>query len=122
MKQIMRADPAVVAADTFAPEAPTSWNHDPHEWLTSDDIEIVMRQYEDKFPAFEFLGPSPIDYNAPKRRKSSCAATESPTATCWNFAKSISIAEAAFKALSLSIHFFFILFRNAFKRNVDNMN
>jgi hypothetical protein len=25
-----------------------------------------MKQYEDKFPAFEFLGPSPSDYNARK--------------------------------------------------------
>lgn len=67
MKQIMNADPEDVAADTFAPEAPMSWNNDPDEWLTSDDIENVMRQYEDKFPAFEFLGPSPSDYNAPKQ-------------------------------------------------------
>ena len=66
MKKIMNADPAVVAEDTFAPEAPKSWIHNPDEWLTSEDIENVMRQYEDKFPAFEFLGPSPSDYNAPK--------------------------------------------------------
>jgi hypothetical protein len=26
----------------------------------------VMKQYEDKFPAFEFLGPSPSDYNVRK--------------------------------------------------------
>jgi len=66
IKKIMNAEPEVVAEDTFAPEAPTSWNRDPDEWLTSDDIEKVMRQYEDKHPAFEFLGPSPSDYAAPK--------------------------------------------------------
>jgi len=64
MKRIMDADPAVFNA--FAPEAPNSWTRDPDRWLTSDDIENVMKQYEDKFPTFEFLGPSPSDYNAPK--------------------------------------------------------
>lgn len=66
MKMIMGADPAVASVDTFAPEAPNSWTRDPDEWLTSEDIENVMRQYEDRFPTFEFLGPSPSDYNAPK--------------------------------------------------------
>ena len=51
---------------TFAPEAPKSWIRDPDEWLSSEDIENVMKQYEHKFPAFEFLGPSPSDYAAPK--------------------------------------------------------
>ena len=56
----------IVNDATFAPEAPKSWTYDPDEWLTSEEIERVMKQYEDKFPAFEFLGPSPSDYNAPK--------------------------------------------------------
>jgi hypothetical protein len=64
MKQIMDAEPA--GFNAFAPEAPNSWTRDPDQWLTSDDIETVMKQYEDKFPAFEFLGPSPSDYNARK--------------------------------------------------------
>ena len=68
MNKITGVDPAIIAKanGTFAPEAPKSWTHDPDEWLTSEDIENVMKQYEDKFPAFEFLGPSPSDYNAPK--------------------------------------------------------
>jgi hypothetical protein len=64
MKQLI-GSPAE-GTDAFAPEAPKSWSRDPDEWLTSEDIEDVMKQYEDKFPAFEFLGPSPSDYNAPK--------------------------------------------------------
>jgi hypothetical protein len=51
---------------TFAPEAPKSWIRNPDEWLSSEEIENVMKQYENKFPAFEFLGPSPSDYSAPK--------------------------------------------------------
>jgi hypothetical protein len=72
MKQLMGSDSALgslsalVTEDTFAPEAPKSWIRDPDEWLSSEEIENVMKQYEDKFPAFEFLGPSPSDYSAPK--------------------------------------------------------
>ena len=65
LKQI--AGTTTIAGDaTFAPEAPKSWIRDPDEWLSSDEIENVMKQYEDKFPGFEFLGPSPSDYSAPK--------------------------------------------------------
>ena len=69
MKQIMGPNSvlgSLSSDDTFAPEAPKSWVRDPDEWLSSEEIENVMKQYEDKFPAFEFLGPSPSDYSAPK--------------------------------------------------------
>lgn len=48
---------------SFAPEAPPSWTDNPNEWLSSVDIEKVMRQYEKAYPCFEFIGPSPIDYD-----------------------------------------------------------
>ena len=48
---------------SFSPKAPESWNNNPIEWLTSDDISKVMKQYEDAYPCFRFLGPSPINYS-----------------------------------------------------------
>ena len=48
---------------TFAPEAPKEWKENPNEWLTSIDILEVMKQYEKTYPCFEFIGPSPIDYD-----------------------------------------------------------
>ena len=48
---------------TFAPTAPTIWKKNPTEWLTSLDIEKVMKQYEKKYNNFNFLGPSPIDFD-----------------------------------------------------------
>ena len=48
---------------TFAPKSPSSWKNNPNEWLTSLDIEAVMKQYENYYKCFEFLGPSPIDYD-----------------------------------------------------------
>lgn len=54
---------------TFVPESPQSWKHNPNEWLTSTDIENVMRQYERAYPCFKFLGPSPIDFDKKKSRR-----------------------------------------------------
>jgi len=51
---------------TFAPKAPESWKKDKNTWLSSIDIEKVMKQYEDAFPNFAFIGPSPIDFDTPK--------------------------------------------------------
>jgi hypothetical protein len=47
------------------PEQPASWKSDPDMWLDSTNIENVMKQYEDAFPNFEFMGPFPIDFAAP---------------------------------------------------------
>ena len=48
---------------TFAPKSPDEWKRKPNEWLSSLDIESVMKQYEKFYKCFEFLGPSPIDYD-----------------------------------------------------------
>ena len=48
---------------TFAPNSPSSWKKNPNEWLTSLDINRIMKQYEDKYCSFKFLGPAPIDFD-----------------------------------------------------------
>jgi hypothetical protein len=50
--------------ESFAPESPEDWKKNPNEWLSSVDIMQVMRQYEKKYKCFDFIGPSPIDYDA----------------------------------------------------------
>jgi len=47
--------------NAFAPLAPSSWNNNPNEWLSSVDIANVMQQYEEKYKCFDFIGPSPLD-------------------------------------------------------------
>ncbi len=49
--------------NSFAPQQPLSWKKKPYEWLTTTDIQKVMKQYEDIYDDFEFIGPSPIDYD-----------------------------------------------------------
>ncbi|NBO59570.1 MAG: hypothetical protein EBU82_01215 [Flavobacteriia bacterium] len=54
-----------LAKTYLRPEQPAKWKEDPDMWLDSLNIEAVMKQYEDAFPAFEFMGPFPIDFAAP---------------------------------------------------------
>jgi hypothetical protein len=49
--------------DLFAPSSPSSWEKNPNEWLSSTDIVNVMKQYKKIYKCFEFIGPSPIDYD-----------------------------------------------------------
>jgi hypothetical protein len=51
---------------SFAPESPKEWKKNPNAWLSSIDIIKVMKQYEDAYKCFEFIGPSPIDYDTHK--------------------------------------------------------
>jgi len=52
--------------DSFAPESPPEWKKNPNEWLSSTDIIKVMKQYEKAYECFDFMGPSPIDFDTRK--------------------------------------------------------
>ena len=49
--------------DSFAPKSPADWKKNPNEWLSSVDILDVMKQYEKAYKCFEFMGPTPIDFD-----------------------------------------------------------
>jgi hypothetical protein len=53
-------------SDSFAPESPPEWKKNPNEWLSSIDIMNVMKQYEKAYKCFDFIGPSPIDFDTRK--------------------------------------------------------
>jgi hypothetical protein len=53
-------------ADSFAPESPPEWKKNPNTWLSSVDIINVMKQYEKAYKCFDFIGPSPIDFDTKK--------------------------------------------------------
>ncbi len=52
--------------DSFAPESPPEWKNNPNEWLSSIDIMNVMKQYEKAYKCFDFIGPTPIDFDKKK--------------------------------------------------------
>ena len=53
-------------SDSFAPESPDEWKKNPNEWLSSIDIMKVMKQYEKAYKCFDFIGPTPIDFDTRK--------------------------------------------------------
>lgn len=50
-----------LSVETFRPKMPGVWKSSPRTWLTTDDIDVVMRQYERRYPDFLFVGPVPSD-------------------------------------------------------------
>lgn len=55
--------PLDIKKNTFAPKRPDAWKEKPDEWLSSIEILEVMKQYEKIYSCFDFIGPSPIDYD-----------------------------------------------------------
>ena len=47
----------------YAPTHPASWKKNKNEWLSNFDIEKVMKQYEDTYDDFAFIGATPIDFD-----------------------------------------------------------
>jgi hypothetical protein len=47
----------------FAPEHPPSWLKNRVEWLSNEDIDKVMAQYEQTFKDFKYLGTTSRDYD-----------------------------------------------------------
>lgn len=47
----------------FAPDKPYEWKKNPNEWLSNFDIMNVLEQYESTYKHFEFIGPTPIDFD-----------------------------------------------------------
>ena len=48
---------------TFRPHTPKEWYDNKNEWLSTLDIENVMKQYEKVYKNFKFIGPVPIDFD-----------------------------------------------------------
>ena len=49
----------------FRPTMPDSWLGNPDEWLDSNNINSVMKQYEETYPFFKYYGTNPIDFSSP---------------------------------------------------------
>lgn len=58
---------AAVLEDAFVPPRPKEWKTNPSEWLTSEDIDKVLRQYAEACPHFHYTGFGFIDFAADVR-------------------------------------------------------
>tara|TARA_A100001015_G_C15037602_1_gene737350 strand:+ start:180 stop:1088 length:909 start_codon:yes stop_codon:yes gene_type:complete len=51
-------------SELFAPKQPKEWKTNPSSWLSNFDILDVLHQYEKAYSEFEFIGPTPIDFDS----------------------------------------------------------
>jgi hypothetical protein len=51
-----------IIENTFRPEKPVEWYNNKYTWLSTTDIENVLKQYE-RYSDFEFIGAVPIDFD-----------------------------------------------------------
>jgi len=58
-EEFMKFIPEEIKEGVFRPEGPKGR----FEWLSTLDINKVLKQYEEKYPDFEFLGAVPIDFD-----------------------------------------------------------
>ena len=47
----------------FRPEMPDEWKKNPNTWLSTNDIDKVLQQYENAYRNFEYMGANPIDFD-----------------------------------------------------------
>lgn len=45
------------------PRGPSSWKVDPEQWITSDDIDSIEKQFERIFKEYKYVGTFPIDFD-----------------------------------------------------------
>jgi hypothetical protein len=45
------------------PKAPKEWTLNREEWLSSDDIDAVEKNYKTLFPDYYYVGTVPMDFD-----------------------------------------------------------
>ena len=57
----------------YSPYHPKEWKKKPRAWLSNYDILHVLKQYEEAYPNFKNIGPTPIDFDSrPKDMDGEC--------------------------------------------------
>ncbi len=56
--------PSTTVEKYLRPKKPVSWRTKPNTWLDTNNIDQVMKQYEETYPEFIYLGAVPIDFSA----------------------------------------------------------
>ena len=72
LNQLPESERKYVDEKIFAPDQPQSWKKNPNEWLSNHDIMDVLHQYEETYPEFKFIGPTPIDFDTVLPKNSKC--------------------------------------------------
>jgi len=60
----------ILASLMKRPKAPADWALNRYEWLSSDDIDAIEKNYVDVFPDYFFVGSVPIDFDLKNETRS----------------------------------------------------
>jgi hypothetical protein len=55
------SDKLKVKTNSFSPKSPKDWKT--NKWLSNIDIKSVLQQYKEAYSNFDYLGPTPIDFD-----------------------------------------------------------
>jgi hypothetical protein len=72
LNDIEEKEQKILRSKSFSPNKPDDWIKNPVEWLSNFDILNVLKQYEEKYQNFKFIGPSPIDFNSTPYGNNQC--------------------------------------------------
>ena len=62
--------------NSFRPQKPLSWYKNKNEWLSSSDIDNVLKQYEKKYKKFKYYESTPIDFNLKNKKTNQCEVSD----------------------------------------------
>ena len=82
------------AAQYLRPRRPVSWSTVPDTWLDTNNIDEVMRQYEEAYTTYQYLGAVPIDFSAPDPYSGAGTGVGAPKKCLYSYFCNINLAEA----------------------------
>ena len=62
--------------NSFRPQKPISWYGNKNEWLSSTDIDKVLRQYENKYKNFKYYPATSIDFHLRTKNGNTCKVSD----------------------------------------------
>ncbi len=65
----------IVASLLKRPKAPKEWSLNRYEWLSSDDIDVIEKNYQDVFSEYHYIGTVPIDFDLSNETKQCLVST-----------------------------------------------
>ena len=63
MEKLEKENKQTITKDYFAPVPPKEWKDNDREWLSNEDIDEVLEQYQNAYPEFAYIHASPIDFD-----------------------------------------------------------
>ena len=63
MEKLDKSNKKDITKDYFAPVPPKEWKTNDREWLSNEDIDEVLDQYQKVYPEFAYIHASPMDFD-----------------------------------------------------------